>query len=244
MWSKTLLGLSTLLAKAVLTQISLNVILCVAFISIPIRQHEQTRSTVRYVGLFDDNIEPEEGKRLWNTARLYQFDEDTGKEVNGLLEPSSDVFTSTTWCEMVKHIEAYPRLDDSQVLLVAEKTKCHPIDADLALCASKGDTMEAMVAIGLAQRSQLNASVMLPSKEEVEGKVDWDEELRKLNKEKAGEVGRSLGLDGEESRKEAKKRKLFRDAAKSALSESDPNQQWLPGKSNPKPVDDEPWFTG
>ena len=193
-------------------------------------------------GLFDDDVEPEESKRLWNTARIFKFDED-GNEVNGLLTPSSEVFTATTWCEMARHIEAYPRLDDRQVLMVAEKTKCHPVDADLALCAAKGDTMNAMVSIGLAQRFQLNAAVSLPSQEEVQG-VDWDDELRKLNNEKSGEVTRSLGLDGEEKRKQQKNRKIIRDSAKSSFTQSDPDQQWIPGKKNPKPIDDEPWFTG
>ena len=235
---------STVLTNMALIQIALNSVLSLAFINIQRRSLPVRITASRILGLFDDDVEPLEGKRLWNTARLFKFDKDTGKEVNGLLEPSSDVFTSTTWTEMANHIEGYPRLDDSQVLLIAEKTKCHPIDADLALCACKGDTMEAMVAIGLAQRSQLNLSIQLPSIEEISGKVDWDDELRKLNKEKTGEVGRSLGLDGEDLRKEAKQRKIMRDSMKSAFTESDANQKWLPGKSNPNPVDDEPWFTG
>ena len=195
--------------------------------------------------LFDDDIEPEESKRIWNADRLFEFDRETGREVNDLLQRNPEVFTSDSWREMMLHVEEYPRLDDSQVLLVAEKTKCNPVDADLALVACKGDTMEAMVAIGLAQRSKLNAAVALPSQEEV-GKVDWDEELKKLNKEQSGEgdaVRRSLGLDGEEKRKADKRKKIIKDDMKSYM-DNKVDQQWLPGKSNPNPVDDEPWFTG
>lgn len=96
------------------------------------------KATLLY-GLYDDEIEPEPSKRLWNTARLFKFD-DNGNEVNDLLTPS-DKYSPSNWISMALHVEAYPRLEDEQVLMVAEKTKCHPIDADLALLAKMGDTM-------------------------------------------------------------------------------------------------------
>uniref|UniRef100_A0A7S2KA80 Uncharacterized protein n=1 Tax=Leptocylindrus danicus TaxID=163516 RepID=A0A7S2KA80_9STRA len=207
----------------------------------PIRYALQPRTTTVLKGLYDDEVEPEPSKRLWNTARLFKFDED-GNEVNNLLTPS-DKYSPSNWIDMALHVEAYPRLEDEQVLMVAEKTKCHPIDADLALVALMGDTMAAMVAIGVAQRARLNASVALPSMEETQ-EVDWDAELKKLNEEKDGEVIRSLGMDGEEVRKERKKWKIIKDSTKSAFKEGTPDAKWLPGPDNPNPVDDEPWFTG
>ena len=134
-----------------------------------------------------------------------------------------------------------------------DKTECTAHDACWALEAHEGKIVEAVIDIALAQRNALNDAVSLPGKEEVE-QTDWDGELRDLNemqkKSKQGpgkdfeQAGFSIGMDGLEERNEKIKRKAQVDGFKRLLDKGEIDQDWLPGKQNPKPVDDEPWFTG
>lgn len=59
--------------------------------------------------------------------------------------------------------------------------------------------------------------------------VDWDAELKKLNEENDGDVIRSLGMDGEEVRKERKKWKIIKDSTKSSFKEGTPDAKWVSG---------------
>jgi hypothetical protein len=118
--------------------------------------------------------------------------------------------------------------------------------------------MEASVAIALAQRNALNSQVALPSDFK---DVDWDEELKQLMSNKKNnkqnpktmsvedwqnfeQEGYSLGFDGGCERTEALKRREQLNKVKRMLEPGKPDEDWLPGSPNPKPLDDEPWFTG
>lgn len=102
----------------------------------------------------------------------------------------------------------------------------------------------------MARRRVLNESVALPGKEEVEN-TDWDGELKSLLSSSTKKLGddefendaNPIGFDGtSDERQMALERRRFRKAAKNFMK-SEKDQQWLP-KENPKPIDDEPWFTG
>lgn len=152
-------------------------------------------------------------------------------------------------------IPCYFEPGDKKSRIVMEKTECTAHDACWALEANEGKIIEAVLSIAMAQREVLNESVALPGKEEV-ANADWDAELRKLNasfeneggSKRLGEefenAGRSIGFDGLQERKQALLAQKQRDQVRRMIDPGTEDQEWLPGKPNPNPVDDEPWFTG
>lgn len=188
----------------------------------------------------DQANDPEEQMQR---AILFQFD-DLGREKLGILpnlgrNPNLGV-------------ESFYEPTDSLVRQLLRMTRCHPDDACWALEANKGNVMQASIAIALAQRKVLNDSVALPDGKD----VDWDQDLKALLAQQnrnvtPGELGMdfenegySLGLDGLEERKKSLLQRERKSEAKKWTQGGTPDEQWLPGKPNPKPVDDEPWFTG
>ena len=70
--------------------------------------------------------------------------------------------------------------------------------------------------------------------------IDWDGEFAELmNSKQLGKLDKDGVADQKlEIEKEQNKRNI-RDAF-----QPDTSQDWLPGKKNPRPISDEPWFTG
>lgn len=173
--------------------------------------------------------------------KLFSFN-DVGDEVNDLL-PSLGR-------NMKIGIPCYFEPTDKKAQIVADKASCNIEDACWALEAHKGDIVESVISISMARRKVLNESVALPGKEEVEN-TDWDGELKSLLSSSTKKLGddefendaNPIGFDGtSDERQIALERRRFRKAAKNFMK-SEKDQQWLP-KENPKPIDDEPWFTG
>jgi len=152
--------------------------------------------------------------------RLFQFGVD-GKEVNNRLPPLKRRLTSGVDC--------YYEPTDRLVINLVDKTSCAVADACWALEACRGDITEAWTRISLARRMllQRERESSLRNDDAEYDPDDYDMEV--LDEFEARK--KNLRNETEERRRE-EYRKL-----------SGPNDEWLPIK-NPKPVDDEPWFTG
>ena len=164
----------------------------------------------------EDDDDDEDGSR--STVRLFQFNKQ-GKEVNDLL-PSLGRRLDTG-------IDCYFEPRDRKVRNLVDKTMCHVEDACWALEACKGDVTEAWTRISTARRLSLN--VRRVDDEEFVDPDSWDVEMEELF--------------------DYRKQQRLADEKRNAQTTrwtppDDPNQQWTPGKANPTPVDDEPWFTG
>ena len=193
---------------------------------------------------FDTEINWEDDEEDLQKPNLFEFDP-IGSERNGRLPDLKRT--------LYDGIPCYFEASDKKTQIVMEKTECSSHDACWALEAHEGDIVKSVISISMAQRGVLNDSVALPDKEEVET-TDWDEELRTLNKSEKGNgkelgeefenAGRSIGMDGLQERKESMKRREMNDNIRRIFDKGEEDQDWLPGKQNPKPVDDEPWFTG
>jgi hypothetical protein len=197
-----------------------------------------------------DDANDDDDSDATSSTLLFYFNEN-GEEDSGVL-PSLGRNPTLVPC--------FYEPTDNVVRSVVRMTRCHPQDACWALEACKGSIMEASVAIALAQRNALNSQVALPS--DVKD-VDWDEELKKLitnsnnnNKQNPKtrsvedwqnfeQEGYSIGFDGGlRERTEDLKRREQRNKLKKILEPGKPDEDWLPGSPSPKPLDDEPWFTG
>lgn len=193
---------------------------------------------------FDTEITWEDDEDDVQKPNFFDFDP-IGSERNGRLPDLKRT--------LYDGIPCYFEASDKKTQIVMEKTECSSHDACWALEAHEGDIVKSVISIAMAQRVVLNESVALPNKEEV-ANTDWDEELRTLNKSEKGNAkelgeefenaGRSIGMDGLQERKESMKRREMNDNIRRIFDKGEEDQDWLPGKPNPKPVDDEPWFTG
>lgn len=185
----------------------------------------------RNAGEEEDDDEPDEVSRLFTMTR-------EGKEARGLLPPLKRKLLDYG-------IGCYFETTDRLVQNLAEKTQCHPEDAAWALEACQGDITEAWTFISVARRTLLNKEVALP--ENVED-VDWDAELFGLIESwDDDELLRPVDQETFQALK-AKRLQIDRqDMTKKDIEDmfkgGEPDQPWLP-KPNPRPVDDEPWFTG
>jgi hypothetical protein len=149
--------------------------------------------------------------------RLFAFNAN-GKEVQGWLPPLSR--------RLVYGVNCYYEPTDRIVQNLIEKTApIHPEDACWALEACNGDITEAWTRISTARRLKL-------------------EQLKQEQQQSTGDD------DDDDLWKEfqARKKKLEQQAAQQHQREDwknsmKPDQPWLPNP-NPKPIDDEPWFTG
>lgn len=201
----------------------------------------------------DDNRQAKHDNDETNSSRpnLFEYNS-SGREINDRLPELKRTLTN--------HISCYFEPNDRKTRIVMEKTECTAHDACWALEAYAGDIMQASIAIAMTQRMVLNESVALPRNEKVK-QTDWDEELRALNQEvnnandtdtpydgllgkEFEQMGRSIGLDGLEERKRKLQKKQTQNDWERRKDSGKDDQQWLPGKSNPNPLDDEPWFTG
>lgn len=168
-----------------------------------------------------------------SSVRLFSFDPNTGKEVNEYLPALGRKLTSGVDC----YFEASDRL----VRNLVGKTGVHVDDACWALEACKGDLTEAWMSISTARRLRLNSDRLSQAGKVVgsfsdryndDEEEDWDEESYEVEMQQEYEKLKSNRLANE------KKREM-----KDFLKGGEKDADWLPIK-NPKPLDDEPWFTG
>jgi hypothetical protein len=179
----------------------------------------------------DDDDEPDAISRLFTMTR-------EGTEARGLLPPLRRKLLDYG-------IGCYFETTDRLVQNLAEKTQCHPEDAAWALEACQGDITEAWTYISVARRTLLSQGVAFPDK--VVG-VDWDAELVDLMETPDDdEMLRPIDKETYQTIKAKQLKKERQDAMKRDVEDlfggGKPDQPWLP-KDNPRPVDDEPWFTG
>jgi hypothetical protein len=152
--------------------------------------------------------------------QLFSFGED-GKEGRALLPPLKRRLDSGVSC--------YYEHNDRLVLNLIEKTSCHPDDACWALEACEGDITEAWTRISTARRMILNRSRNDQLLQEDEDYDDEDYEVELI--------------DEFQRRKKRVATETKKRQTADYFTPSAPDAQWLPTK-NPKPVNDEPWFTG
>ena len=163
----------------------------------------------------DDNNGNEDDSSL-EVQRLFQFNVD-GTEKRDLLPRLSRSLDSGIGC--------YFEESDRLVQNLVEKTDCNPEDAAWALEACKGDITEAWTRISMARRQLLDGT----NYNDMGGMFS---EVSELMAENEFEIQKEELMEQDRQRK-----------SKEYFEPSKPNDDWLPIK-NPKPIDDEPWFTG
>lgn len=173
----------------------------------------------------DEEDDEDVSELLSATPLLFSFDPETGREVNDLLPPLGRSLTSG--------VECYFEPSDRLVVNLVGKASCSFVDACWALEACKGDLTEAWTCISTARRIGLNANRLpIPSHQTDEEDTDWDEDSYEIEMEEEYERLKVKRLQQERMRN-----------VKDFFTGGKSDQNWLP-KINPRPVDDEPWFTG
>ena len=161
--------------------------------------------------------------------RLFQFNRQ-GKEERNLLPPLSRTLESG--------IDCYFETSDRLVQNLIQKTDCHPDDAAWALEACKGDLREAWTRISMARRMILDGTSTIGG-----GMTATTTSTSTTTTPLENEVSQLMAENEYEIRKEERLEKERLQQQKDYWTPAGPDQNWLPIK-NPKPVDDEPWFTG
>jgi hypothetical protein len=203
------------------------------------------RSTVLNMGLYDKPLPPRPSPREDPTNKdddVYDDDEDideyveddddyvaerlfefnmNGKEINDLLPSLRRRLTTGVECYYVP--------TDRIVQNLVDKTSVNYIDACWALEACQGDITEAWTRISVARRLQLNQS---RQKQIIDDDSEFDEDDYEIELEDEY-TSRKNNIEAQERKR---KLDLYNQPSK-------PDDRWLP-KENPRPIDDEPWFTG
>lgn len=193
-----------------------------------------TKTTTRLgMGLYDNTPlpprpEPGDGKKKVKkenddqpflyapVQRLFAF-QTNGKEKRDLLPPLSRPLESGISC--------YLERSDRLVQNLVSKTACHPEDAAWALEACKGDSTEAWTRIVMARRTLFDIPNEPGSKMSAEVSELMAEDDLEIFKEQLKELDRN-------------------DRRNQFIYGGTPDEEWLPGRQNAKPIDEEPWFTG
>ena len=138
-------------------------------------------------------------------------------------------------------IGCYYETSDRIVQNLAEQSFCHPEDAAWALDACKGDVTEAWTCISVAKRMALEqvTTTTTTSSSDQDNSNDDSEFLKQV---KADLYDMMLEEDFQEMKQKRIQDDIERKRKEKFLL-SDKDSSWLP-KANPKPIDDEPWFTG
>lgn len=190
------------------------------------------------------------------SQRLFQMKED-GREGQNLLPPLSR--------RLDTGIDCYFEVTDRKVQNLAEQASCNPVDAAWALEACKGDLIEARTCISVAQRmalEEIEVELRKTQDKEADDKENEDEISLERSEDKKTQKDNNkndsgLKLDDvkaelydmlredewKEMAEERMNRRIY-EKRMDAFKGSGKDAQWLPGKENPRPVDDEPWFTG
>lgn len=122
-------------------------------------------------------------------------------------------------------IDCYFEASDRKVRNLVSKTDCHPEDAAWALEACRGDVTEAWTRISTARRQLLQQGDPIQP-----GSLEADYSSL-LAREELDDFRAKL--------KEQERKRRVADY----FSGGQRDEKWLP-QENPKPIDDEPWFTG
>lgn len=155
-----------------------------------------------------------------------------GREVNRLLPNLARWPKSAT---DFKFPQSHPK-----VLQLVVQTSCHWEDASWALEAHDEEMSLARMAIDGAQKRALEEGIALPKDQEI-GSVDWDDELFQLLQTPEKDRVQPMGSDGKDQRRQNKIDEQKKGPPK--WFDGKPDEPWLPG-APPRPIDDEPWFTG
>jgi hypothetical protein len=170
----------------------------------------------------DDDVDDSEILPMENRMakqQLFAFDAN-GKEVQDWLPPLQR--------RLVYGVGCYYEPTDRIVQNLIEKTApIHPEDACWALEACNGDITEAWTRISTARRLKLE---QLQQQQQCTG--DDEEDLWKEFQTRMKKL--------EQQQAQQQQQQQQRDDWKKSMK---PDQPWLPNP-NPKPIDDEPWFTG
>lgn len=175
-----------------------------------------------------DNIHIEEESMALSskptTKRLFAF-LFNGTEKNGLLPPLSRSLDSG--------IDPLVRLNSDEVKTLATKANCFAEDAAWALEACKGDFQKAFACVSMAQKA--------PIKTKKGRSKLFDEEKERYNFEEAfSRVNAKEEVASFRQQLQKLNQKQKRD---NYFSGGKADAEWLP-LVNPKPIDEEPWFTG
>lgn len=167
---------------------------------------------------------------------LFEFNA-KGAEVQELLPPVGRRLDSGSGC--------YYNTEDRTVVTLAEQTTCAPEDAAWALEACKGDRTEARTRIAVAQRKRLELDAMASMATKPSSPDNT--ETKNVTPDYLQQVKADLqSLMVEEEFQERKAERLREAEIKKESDRFFPEKAdtpYLPIE-NPKPIDDEPWFTG
>ena len=180
-------------------------------------ENEKTIDNNNYDGDDDDTA-----TSSTSNPRLFSFD-DKGIETQDLLPSLGRRLDLGVGCY-------YEPTDRAVQTLAAQTNNCHPEDAAWALEACKGDRTEARIRIGVAQRKAL---------EEMTRGDDYMDQVKSELKDLL--MADEFQELKEKRLEEAKNKKNY--GRGSYFEPSVKDGDWLPIE-NPRPIDDEPWFTG
>ena len=185
----------------------------------------------------DMNDQDESQLQLPITERLFSFD-DNGAETQDLL-PSLGR-------RLDLGVECYYETTDRTVQNLADQANCCLEDAAWALEACKGDRTEARTRIGVAQRRKLDATITTttsPATSQQDNNGNNNNNGPDYLDQVKAELYDLLQEDEFQERKEQRLQEEQKQTRNANLKPSEQDAPWLPIK-NPKPIDDEPWFTG
>lgn len=178
------------------------------------------------MGLYDQPLPPRPSPRNSNNSGGDDEEEEDSFEAQRLFAFNTDGTEVRGWLPRLSRtlesgIDCYFEATDRIVQNLVSKTDCHPEDAAWALEACKGDITEAWTCISTARRQQLI------------GEDDsLSSEVSQLMAENDFEILKEERMEQERKRK---RDEFFKSGT--------PDEDWLP-TNNPRPIDDEPWFTG
>ena len=196
----------------------------------PMKRNETSNGSDGIDDINDDSISRnEEGvtTALTSTRRLFEFNDD-GTEVNNLLPPLGR--------SLQYGVDCYYEVTDRLVVNLIDKTDCHPMDATWSLEACKGDITEAWTCISTARRQLLD---MIGNANDGTDKNGLSSKASELMIENEYEILKEERLQKEQEDRQ----RQSNDNSNYLFGDGVADEPWLP-QQNPKPIDDEPWFTG
>ena len=126
-----------------------------------------------------------------------------------------------------KGVGCYFEPTDRLVQNLVQKTGCNVEDAAWALEACRGDLTEAWTRISYARRTRLMGAKTIMKNDGDEDNDEWDAEA----------IEKRFQKIKQQRLKEDKRKEI------NLFQPGKPDENWLP-RQNPRPIDDEPWFTG
>ena len=200
----------------------------------PMKRNETSNNKSDNIDDVDDDTisQNEEGVPITTISprRLFEFNDD-GTEVNNLLPPLG---------RSLKYgVDCYYEVTDRLVVNLIDKTDCHPMDATWSLEACKGDITEAWTCISTARRQLLDNKVGSNANDDGNDMDGLSSKVSELIIENEYEILKEERLQKEQKERE----KESKDNNNYLFGDGVTDEPWLP-QQNPKPIDDEPWFTG